>query len=71
MKIEDILKQYHNEWLLIEVDKFDEDYKPIEGKVLAHSPIESVVLDALAKCESENVALEYTGEIPEDVGVLL
>jgi hypothetical protein len=71
MKIEDILKQYHNEWLLIEVKKFDEDYKPIEGKVIAHSPIESVVLDALAKCKSENVALEYTGEIPEDVGVLL
>jgi hypothetical protein len=71
MKIKNILKQYHNEWLLIEVEEFDEDYKPIEGKVLAHSPIESVILDALAKCESENVALEYTGKIPEDVGVLL
>ncbi|UCE06582.1 MAG: hypothetical protein JSW07_00635 [bacterium] len=71
MKIEEILKQYHNEWLLIEFEKFDEDYKPIEGKVLTHSPIESVILDALAKCESDNIALEYTGEIPEDVGVLL
>lgn len=71
MKIENILKQYHNEWLLIEVDKFDEDYKPLTGKVIAHSPIESEVLKALARCDSENVALEYTGEIPEDVGVLL
>ena len=71
MKIKNILKQYHNEWLLIEVEKFDEDYKPLEGKVIAHSPIESVVLDALARCKSENVALEYASEIPEDVGVLL
>ncbi len=71
MKIKNILKQYHNEWLLIEVEKFDVDYKPIEGKVLAHSPVESVVLDALARCKSENVALEFVGEIPEDVGVLL
>ena len=71
MKIENILKQYHNEWLLIEVDKFDEDYKPLEGKVIAHSPVESEVLKALANCESDNVALEYTGEIPDDVGVLL
>ena len=71
MKIESILKQYQNEWLLIEVEKFDEDYKPIEGKVIVHSPIESEVLNALANCEKENVALEYTGEIPDDVGVLL
>jgi len=71
MKIENILKQYHNEWLLIDVEKFDEDYKPLEGNVIAHSPVESEVLNALTKCDSENVALEYTGEIPDDVGVLL
>jgi len=71
MKIENILKQFHNEWLLIEVEKFDENYKPLEGSVIAHSPVESEILKALAECDSENVALEYTGDIPEDVGVLL
>ena len=71
MNIDEILKKYHNEWLLIEVEKFDEDYNPIEGKVIAHSPIENEILKILATCEIENVALEYVGEIPEDVGILL
>lgn len=64
-------RQYNNEWLLIEVEEFDEDYKPIKGKVIAHSPVEDEILKALAACENENVALEYVGKIPEDVGILL
>ncbi len=71
MHIDEILKQYPNEWLLIEAEKFDEDCRPIEGKVLVYSLIEDEVLQALATCQSENVAIKYAGAIPEDVAVLL
>jgi len=71
MHIDEILKQYHNEWLLIEVEKFDENYRPIEGKVLVHSQVEQEVLNALATCKSKNVAIKYAGTIPKDVAVLL
>ena len=70
MKIEDILKQYHNEWLLIEVDKFDEDYKPLEGSVIAHSPFKHIIYEHMLEHKGKNYAIEYAGEYPE-VAVLL
>lgn len=37
-KIEDIRKKYHNEWLLIKIDKMNyATTTPIAGHVLAHS----------------------------------
>lgn len=70
MKIENILKQYHNEWLLIDVEKFDEDYKPLEGKVIAHSPLKHVIYQQMLDHNGKNYAIEYAGEYPE-VAVLL
>ena len=70
MKIENILKQYHNEWLLIEVEKFDEDYKPLEGKVIAHSPLKHVIYQKMLEHKGKNYSIEYAGEYPE-VAVLL
>ena len=71
MKISDILKQYDNEWLLIEVVKFNEDWEPIEGHVLAHSKSKSDIYDALLKYKGKNLSIEYAGEIPQDVAILL
>jgi len=31
MTIDEIKKQYDQEWLLIEVDKYNEDWEPLEG----------------------------------------
>jgi hypothetical protein len=38
MKLAEILKQYKEEWMLIEYTKLDEELKVVEGQVLAHSP---------------------------------
>jgi len=37
-KIETLRKKFHKEWLLIEIDRFDETTTtPLTGKLLAHS----------------------------------
>jgi len=70
MYINEILKQYHNEWLLIEVEKFNDDWEPVEGKVIAHSPLKQLIYEALLEYKGENFAIEYAGEFPE-VALLL
>ncbi len=36
--MEEIQKQYQDEWVLIEYGKLDDDLNVIEGEVIAHSP---------------------------------
>lgn len=64
-------KKYHNKWLLIEVEKFDRDYKVIEGKVLVSSASENEIYKALLKYKGRNLAIEYVGELPKEMAVLL
>jgi len=71
MQINEILKRYKNEWLLIEVKKFDENWQPVEGRVLTHSKDKSEIYKALMKTKGKNLAIEYAGEIPEDVAILI
>jgi len=67
----EIKKKYHNEWLLIEVSKFDKDYNVIEGKVIANSPFKSDIYSALLRCKGKKIAIEYVGELPKEMAVLL
>jgi hypothetical protein len=49
-KIEAIKKRFRREWLLIAVDKFDEETTTsIAGRLLAHSPHKDEVWGALKK----------------------
>jgi hypothetical protein len=67
----EIKKRYHNNWLLIEVKKFDKDYNVIEGEVIVHSPFKNDIYSALLKYKGKKVAIEYVGELPKEVAVLL
>ena len=71
MRLDEILRNYNNEWLLIEVKAFDEEYNILDGEVLLHSPRKNDVYEALLKTEADNVAIEYVGEIPEDLALVL
>ncbi len=73
MHIEDMLKRYRQEWLLIEVKKFDENWNPIEGKVIFHSPSDDDVLKEMLKLKGKkiNLATRFAGEFPEDLATLL
>ncbi len=67
----EIKKRYHNKWLLIEVSKFDKNYKVVEGKVLVSSPSENEIYKALLKYKGKKLAIEYVGKLPKEMAVLL
>ncbi|MFQ5627240.1 MAG: hypothetical protein ACE5I1_00650 [bacterium] len=73
MCIDDILKQYDREWLLIEVQKWDEEWHPVEGKVIFHSPMSDDVLKEMLKLKGKgiDIAMRYAGEFPEDIAILV
>jgi len=65
MKMEEIRKQYQDEWVLIEYSKLDDDLNVIEGEVIAHSPNKEEIYQAQMKLQGRSLAIEYLGEIPE------
>ena len=65
MKIEQILKKYKGEWLLIEYSALDENLNVVSGSVLAHSPNKEEIYAKLLKTKGKDVAIEYAGKLPE------
>ena len=66
MKIEELEKQYKDEWVLVEVLEEDELNKPIKVRLIAHSKNRDDIYDKLESIESKkHVATFYTGKIPE------
>jgi hypothetical protein len=70
MKLSEILTQYKDEWVLNEYTKLDAELNVKEGKVLAHSPRKEDIYAILPKFKGKNFAIEYAGELPEDVAVM-
>lgn len=71
MKWADIKNKYKNQWVLIEVEKVDENFNSLEGEVLAHSKDKDEIYQKLLQIRPEEFSIEYTGEIPEDLAVVM
>jgi hypothetical protein len=71
MRWENIVKKFKNEWVLIEVEKIDEAYKIREGKVIAHSKDKSEIFGRLLHLKGKEVYIDFTGEVPKDLAVVL
>lgn len=73
MKIAELLKQYDKEWLLIKVREFNEEWEPVEGEVIFHSPSGEDVTQEMLKLEGDDLKLAvlFAGEFPEDLAFLL
>ena len=71
MKWADIKKSYKNQWVLIEVEKVDESFNLLEGDVLAHSKDKDEIYQKLLKIRPKEFSIEYTGEVPEDLAVVM
>ena len=65
MRIEELKKQYKDEWVLLEVIKVDELGQPIEVNLISHSKNRDDIYEALKKTKVKDVATFYTGEIPK------
>ena len=68
MKMEEIRKRYRGEWVLIGYTKLDDELIVIDGEVIAHSPNREEIYRQLLKTRGKDIAIEYLGEVPENVG---
>jgi hypothetical protein len=66
MTLEEIQQQFPQEWVLIEFTELDEDLKVVDGQVIAHSPSKENIYKKLLEVKSENIAIEFTGEMPKE-----
>jgi hypothetical protein len=71
MKMAEIRERYKDEWVLIEYTKLDEELNVVEGEVIAHSPSRDEIYRQLVKTTGRDIAIEYLGEVPEDLAVML
>jgi hypothetical protein len=71
MKKEEIFKTCKDKWVLIECKQTDENFEVIEGKILYHSKDKDDVYKKLLELRPKDYAIEYTGQIPEDLAVML
>jgi hypothetical protein len=70
MTINEIRKEYPNEWVLIEYRDVDAEFNVAKGDVVAHSPVKEEIYKVLVTTKGKNIAIEYTGRIPEDLAVM-
>jgi hypothetical protein len=73
MKIDKLRKQYDKQWLLIKVNKWDENWEPIDGEVIFHSESGDEVGKEMLKLKGDDLQLAvlYAGDFLEDTAVLL
>lgn len=71
LSLAEMQQHYKNEWLLIAYTELDEDLNVIRGEVLTHSPDVDDIYNALPQRQGRAVAIEYVGEIPEDLAFIL
>ena len=64
-------QSYEGEWLLIAYATLDENLQVKEGEVLAHSPNQEEIYHALASVPEQLLAIEYVGQVPEDLAYIL
>jgi hypothetical protein len=66
----EICKQYPGQWVLIEYQKLDEQLNVVEGEVVAHSSTKEDLYKQLLQTKGKNIAIEYSGELPQDLAVM-
>ena len=71
MTFADMKLRYDGEWVLINYTETDENLQVVKGKVLAHSPNKEDIYYALKSLKDQPLAIEYMGEIPEDLAFIL
>jgi len=71
MRLEEIKQLYPDEWVLIEFVELDEELKVVEGAVIVHSRNKQEIYKKLLELENEKIAIEFTGDMPEEPAYLL
>jgi hypothetical protein len=64
-------ERYPDQWLLVACVESDDNLNLIRGEVLAHSANRDEIYRQLLDVRGKDLAVEYTGDIPEDLAVML
>ncbi|MDM8524557.1 hypothetical protein QUF80_14405 [Desulfococcaceae bacterium HSG8] len=68
----EICKKYKDKWVLIDDVHIDEENMNIsEGTVLYHNPNKEQVYKKALELRPKKFAVEYTGDLPEDLVFML
>jgi hypothetical protein len=71
MTFEEIKKNYNGQWVLIAYSETDEDLQVVKGKVIANSTNKEDIYQALELAGEQPLAIEYMGQVPEDLAFIL
>jgi hypothetical protein len=71
MTFEEIQRNYDGEWVLIAYTETDENLQVIKGEVIAHSNNKEEIYQALESAQDRPLAIEYMGQVPEDIAFIL
>ena len=71
LTLEEIINKHPNEWVLIAYTELDENLNVVRGQVLANSENCDDIYDLLLSTKDISVATQYTGEIPENIAMVL
>jgi hypothetical protein len=71
MTFEEIKKNYNGQWVLIAYSETNEDLQVVKGKVIAYSTNKEDIYQALELAGEQPLAIEYMGQVPEDLAFIL
>lgn len=71
LTLEEIIRYYPDQWVLIADPQLDEDLEVIRGEVVAHSLDRDELYNQLGASKGKSFAIEYTGSTADDVVVLI
>lgn len=71
MTFEEMQNRYNGEWLLIAYTSVDDNLQIIKGEVLAHSQNKEDIYKTLEAVKEQPLAIEYVGQVPENLAFIL
>ena len=71
MSAQEMRERYHGQWVLVGYEELDDDLNVLRAEVLAHSPDKDEIYRRLLITRGEKLSLEYMGQVPEDLVVVL
>ena len=71
MNLQEMRERYRGQWLLVGYEALDDDLNVLRGRVLTHSPSKDEIYRQLLTMRGKKISVEYMGEVPEDLVVVL
>jgi len=71
MKWSEIEKKYKDKWVLLDNVQVDDNMDLIEGDVLFAHPDKNVVIKKMLELQPESSAIEFAGDLPEDIALFI